>query len=61
MHKGPLVSSFAISTVLTVLLLGFLFSSSAFADAGGKGIGKRTLSDPRQSGAPTGAASGLPR
>ena len=31
MHKGP--RRFAISTVL---LLGFLFSSSAFADAGGK-------------------------
>ena len=33
MHKGPVVSRFAISTVL---LLGFLFSNSAFADAGGK-------------------------
>src|SRR3979409_2594130 len=33
MHKGPLVSRFAISTVL---LLGLLFSNSAFADAGGK-------------------------
>src|SRR5436190_19146599 len=30
MHKGPLVSRFAISTVL---LLGLLFSHSAFADA----------------------------
>src|SRR5258708_34210762 len=33
MHKGPLVSRFAISTVL---LLGLSFSNSAFADAGGK-------------------------
>ena len=31
MHKGPLVSRFAISTVL---LLGLLFSHSAFAAAG---------------------------
>src|SRR3989454_11824445 len=30
MHKGPLVSGFAISTVL---LLGLLFSNSPFADA----------------------------
>jgi hypothetical protein len=34
MRKGPLAGGFAISTVL---LLGVLFSSSAFADAGGKG------------------------
>ena len=33
MHKGPLVSRFAI---LTLLLLGLLFSSSAFADTEGK-------------------------
>src|SRR5499427_262080 len=33
MHKGPVVSRFAISTVL---LLGLLFSNSAFTDAGGK-------------------------
>src|SRR6195256_5895492 len=33
MHKGPLCSRFAISTVL---LLGLLFSNSAFAEAGGK-------------------------
>ena len=33
MHKGPLVSRFAISTVL---LLGLLFGNSAFAAAGGK-------------------------
>src|SRR5499427_8605227 len=33
MHMGPVVSRFGISTVL---LLGFLFSSSACADAGGK-------------------------
>src|SRR5712691_7348747 len=39
MHKGPLGSRFAISTVL---LLGLLLSNSAFAEAGGKpanGIG----------------------
>src|SRR3979411_2943299 len=33
MLKGPLVSRFTISTVL---LLGLLYSNSAFADAGGK-------------------------
>src|ERR1700682_2962122 len=33
MHNGPLVSRFTISTVL---LLGLLYSNSAFADAGGK-------------------------
>src|ERR1700693_3366539 len=33
MHKASLVSRFAISTVL---LLGLLYSNSAFADAGGK-------------------------
>jgi hypothetical protein len=33
MHKGPLVSRFAIATVL---LLGLSFSNPAFADAGGE-------------------------
>jgi hypothetical protein len=33
MHNGPVVSRFAISTVV---FLGLLFSNSAFADAGGK-------------------------
>src|SRR5258706_14119331 len=35
MHKGPVVSRFAISTVL---LLGLLFINSAFADAGDKPV-----------------------